>query len=274
MELSAGRADVTIGMLDGPVATDVAALASRSIRVLNGSAQGFAHDDASEDHGTFVAGILSARRGEQAPAICPDCSLLVRPILLAPPVGDPDPAPRATLHELATAIREVVHAGVHVVNLSVATRGHDARSEREVTDALDEAMKRQTLVVAAAGNHPIAGTSVLTAHPWVIPVAAYNLVGRPSALTNLAPSAARRGVGAPGEAIVSVTRNGGYVKRSGTSLAAAFVSGVAALLWSLAPSASAEAVRFSVTHSSRRSHSVIPPLLNSWAAWHLLNRQL
>ena len=33
-------------------------------------------------HGTYVAGILAARRGSGAPAICPGCTLLVRPIFL------------------------------------------------------------------------------------------------------------------------------------------------------------------------------------------------
>ena len=31
-------------------------------------------------HGTFVAGILSAKRGSAAPAVCPDCTLLVNPV--------------------------------------------------------------------------------------------------------------------------------------------------------------------------------------------------
>ena len=33
-------------------------------------------------HGTFVAGILCAKRGLSAPAICPGCTLLLRPIFM------------------------------------------------------------------------------------------------------------------------------------------------------------------------------------------------
>ena len=31
-------------------------------------------------HGTFVAGILCAKRGLSAPAICPDCEIILNPI--------------------------------------------------------------------------------------------------------------------------------------------------------------------------------------------------
>ncbi len=69
--------------------------------------------------GIFVAGILSAKRNSTAPAICPNCTLLVRPIF-AETAQENKQMPSATPEELATAIIESIDAGASVMNLSVA----------------------------------------------------------------------------------------------------------------------------------------------------------
>jgi len=273
MEQTSGRADVVVGMIDGPVETSVSSLAGENIRTLEGPVQtAGTGGDAARQHGTFVAGILSARRGSMAPAICPDCTLLVRPIFLTPPASSADRTPQATLEELAAAIHESLRAGVHVLNLSVATVGRFPTVEHELHEALDEAMRRGTIVVAAAGNQQTVGSSTITAHPWVIPVTSYDLAGRPSALSTLSASIGKRGLGAPGEQVFSLTPKGVQVEGWGTSVATPFVSGTIALLWSQNPGAPAEAVRFAVTQSNRRSRSIIPPLLDARAAWLRLNQ--
>jgi len=198
----------------------------------------------------------------------------VRPIFLSMPAADSDRMPRATLKELATAIRESLRAGVHVLNLSVAVTGRFPSLERELHEALDEAMRRGTIVVAAAGNQQAVGSSTITAHPWVIPVVSYDLTGRPSPLSNLSASIGKRGLGAPGEQVISLTPNGETVEGSGTSVATPFVSGAIALLWSQVPQAPAEAVRFAVSQSGRRSRSIVPPLLDAWTAWLRLKQTM
>ena len=107
--------------------------------------------------------------------------------------------PRASAEELATAIAEVVDAGARIVNLSVALIQPSARGERELQQGLDYAALKGAIVVAAAGNQGTLGSTVITRHPWVVPVVAYDLRGRPMALSNLGGSIGRRGVGAPGE---------------------------------------------------------------------------
>ena len=86
MGSTTGRAEVRIGLIDGPVAADHAHLASESIQLLDGPAiePSTPTVSAARAHGTYVAGILSARRGSPAPAICPGCTLLVRPIFFEP----------------------------------------------------------------------------------------------------------------------------------------------------------------------------------------------
>src|SRR5688500_16204071 len=82
MALGGGRADVAVALLDGPVATDHPAFAASHIaEVASGRRGGSAQLGAGAySHGTFVAGVLAASRGSGAPAICPGCTLLVRPI--------------------------------------------------------------------------------------------------------------------------------------------------------------------------------------------------
>ncbi len=82
MERTSGSPDVKIGLIDGPVATQHPDLAGEHLREIPGSngATCTQANSAACLHGTFVAGILSAKRNSPAPAICPDCTLLVRPI--------------------------------------------------------------------------------------------------------------------------------------------------------------------------------------------------
>jgi subtilisin family serine protease len=257
MAASAGSADVTVALLDGPVATDHPELAEAHIRGPHDAVHG-------SGHGTFVAGILVARRGSGAPAICPACTLLVRPIFSDDVGGGRLPA--ASPDELAAAIVECVDARARVVNLSAATGHPSTREERGLHESLDYAASCGTLIVAAAGNQGTLGSSAITRHPWVIPVVGYDRRARPLAESNLGSSLARRGVGAPGEGIRSIGAPGSPLALRGTSFAAPFVTGTIALLASLFPWANGAEIRRAVTHRARRSTSVAPPLLDAAAA--------
>src|SRR5207237_1226035 len=144
-------------------------------------------------HGTFIAGILSARRGSGSPAICPGCTLLVRPIFSeSGPGGKYEPSTNPD--DLAAAIFDCIGAGARVINLSVALARPSMRSERTLKSALDHAMLRGIIIVAAAGNQRMVGSNVITRHPWVIPTAACNHQGLPSAYSNVGLSIATRGL--------------------------------------------------------------------------------
>ena len=79
IDRTSGRSDVKIGLIDGPVAMNHPELASEHVREIPGNRSGACTQANSTAclHGTFVAGILSAKRGSAAPAICPNCTLLV-----------------------------------------------------------------------------------------------------------------------------------------------------------------------------------------------------
>jgi subtilisin family serine protease len=266
---TSGSAAVTVGLLDGPVVLHHPDLAGSRIRDLPG-VDGIRCSRAESSacvHGTFVAGILAASRESPAPAICPGCTLLVRPIFRES--ADGSDAPTATPGELARAVIDCVDAGASILNLSAATGGPSTRLEGGLEQALDYAMGRGALVVVAAGNQAAIGSSAITRHPGVVPVAAYDRHGRPLEQSNLGGSLGTRGLGAPGEGVVSLDARGGTLTGGGTSAAAAFVTGAAALLWSLFPSAGLGEIRFALAGDAPR-RTVIPPLLDAEAAAHYL----
>ncbi len=276
MSRSSGRAEVVIGLIDGPVAMDHSELTKSSIREVPG-AQGVSCsvvDSLACMHGTFVAGILSATRGSSAPAICPDCTLLVRPIFPENSVANRQ-MPSATPQQLAIAIEEVVKEGARVINLSAALLQPSSDGARRLQQALDFAAVRGTIIVAAAGNQGYVGSTTITRHPWVIPVIGCDLHGRPTAESNLGSSIGLRGLAAPGENITSLGTNGKPQTSGGTSAAAPFVTGTIALLWSEFPGASAARIRQAVTQDGRRSRrTIVPPVLDAWAAYEAMSKEL
>jgi subtilisin family serine protease len=266
MEQTEGASEVIVGLIDGPVVATHPHLATEHIRVLGSQPErsvaetlGFAHA-----HGTYVAGILSARRGSPAPSICPGCTLLVRPIFVQSAADAVTPT--ATPNEVSDAIVDCVDAGALVLNLSVALERASPDRHRALEAALNHAARRGVIVVAAAGNQGTVGGSPITRHPWTIPVVACDLGGRPSGWSNLGNSIARRGVMAPGENITSLDAGGTTIAYSGTSAGAPFVTGAIALLWSLFRDASPQHVKAAVARSTRRRISIVPPVLDAWDA--------
>src|SRR5215831_8390699 len=205
MQRTSGRTEIAIGLIDGPVDISHPEFASNNIHEIPGSPSGrcVQANSAACTHGTFVAGVLSARRSSPAPAICPGCTLLVRPIFAETTPGNGQ-MPSATPEELATAIVESIHAGAHILNLSVALVQQSTKGERELEEALNYAARRNVILVAAAGNQGTVASTIITRHPCVIPVAACDLQGRPISYSNLGSSIGKRGLSAPGDAITSL----------------------------------------------------------------------
>ena len=214
MELTSGGAQIAVGLIDGPVVKDHPDLVSDHIREVAGKFRSACSrlDSAACRHGTFVAGILSAKRSSSAPAICPGCTLLVRPIFseLTPANGG---MPTANPEELAEAILDCVNAGAHVLNISAAIAQPSSKSERILAEALDHAARRGAVIVAAAGNQATMSSTIITGHPWVIPIAACDLRGKPLNESNLGHSIGRHGLGLSRSGRCDQTAGGGCCQR-------------------------------------------------------------
>ena len=196
-------------------------------------------------HGTHVAGIIAAQNNNDigVAGVAPNAKIL--PIRILDAAGD------GSASDLAIAIRYAVDQGVRVINLSLG----GAQELTSLVTALQYAADRNVLVVAAAGN---GGPSSTVTYP-----AGDDLTLAVTAIDQLlnAPSFTQRGsyidVTAPGVSICSTVRDATivdpsrrcagasepYITMSGTSMAAAFVSGVAALIISAQPALTAIQVR-------------------------------
>jgi hypothetical protein len=139
MDSTQGIPAIAIGLIDGPVALDHPDLGESSIREIGAGRQ--CSGSVACSHGTFLAVMLSAKRGGAAEAICPKCTLLVRPVFDESGSGDKGP-PRADPDELAVAILDCIEAGAWVINLSLAIVQPSVRSEGLLQAALDYAILR------------------------------------------------------------------------------------------------------------------------------------
>jgi subtilisin family serine protease len=270
MELTSGRPEIVIGLVDGPVVIDHPDLTGENVREIPGRIGGTCARASSLAcmHGTFVAGILSAKRSSPAPGICPGCPLYVRPIF-SETLAVSESIPSATPEELAAAIIECIDAGARLVNLSAAlAQVPSGKGERALGQALDHAANRRVIVVAAAGNQGMVGSTAITRHPCVIAVIACDRCGRPLNESNFGNSIGRRGLSAPGEGITSLGMDGSSVPSGGTSVAAPFVTGAIALVWSQFADASAGQIRVAISQAhTPRWPTVVPALLNAWATY-------
>jgi subtilisin family serine protease len=193
-------------------------------------------------HGTSIAGVIAARgnNGIGIAGVAYRAKLMIVEVLGANGSG--------SVYDVAKGIRYATANGAQVINLSMA--GPDTAPELEA--AIADATAAGVLVVAAAGNNG----ADLDSKP-AYPASSPNVIGVASTDDTglLAPGSAYGAksveIAAPGENIVSTSIGGGYDTRSGTSQAAAHVSGVLALLAAAAPGASADTLRGRLLGSAR-----------------------
>jgi subtilisin family serine protease len=138
--------------------------------------------------------------------------------------------------DVSKAVRFAVDSGVKVINLSLG----GATESTSLTAAIQYAVDRNVLVVAAAGN----GTA-LSAPKWPASsdlALAVTAVDRNNSVTSFDQRGEYIDISAPGSSILSTASND-YKIQNGTSMAAAFVTGAAALLFAAQPSITAAQVR-------------------------------
>ncbi len=217
---SSGR-NVRVAIIDTGVDFDHPELRDRVF-----SWRSFVGDDPAEfrsdRHGTAVAGVIAsnANNGEGIVGVAPGAKLQV---LKACWHRDDSDAAVCNSFTLAQAIAHALDSGVQVINMSL-TGPHDPLLGR----LLEKAFRAGITIVAAADDGEDPGfpasldTVIGVSTPARVPVAQlFN--------TRRAP------VLAPGDDIITPVPDGGYDFLSGSSLAAAHVSGVIALLLERAP---------------------------------------
>jgi subtilisin family serine protease len=272
MSRSSGDKDLSIGLIDGPIDVNHPAFNGISIRTVKDS-QFIACKNANSRecrHGTFVAGILAAKRGVSAPSICPNCELVVYPIFNETATEDMN-IHAVTPEELAYAILETVDTKVKIINVSLGMPSSSLIAYPELQEAYEYALKHGTILVFAAGNQGTTDYISYLNYSWNIPVASCDKYGRLDQGSNFGPSIRSRGLMAPGVNITSTFPGGEYTQMSGTSFAAPFVTGTIALLMSVFPKINPADIVHSIRKiTSNTYRTIIPPLLDAESAFNLL----
>ncbi|MDE0018751.1 MAG: S8 family serine peptidase [Candidatus Poribacteria bacterium] len=185
-------------------------------------------DNEPEDeigHGTHVSGIIAAEANNRIgiSGIAWRCRLM--PLRAGFKYGG---GGYLQNDDVAAAIVYAADNGAQVINMSWG----DTVNAFIVEDAVAYAYARGCVMVAAAGNDGAAGSLYPAGLNTVISVAGLNIERQLYSDSNFG---ATIDIAAPGEEILSTALNGGYLNDSGTSMAAAHVSGVAALVRSENP---------------------------------------
>ena len=181
-------------------------------------------------HGSHVSGIIAAVADNAigGSGVAPQARIL--PIRVLDSLGSGDSK------DVSKAVRFAVDSGVKVINLSLG----GATESTSLTAAIQYAVDRNVLVVAAAGNGAADSTPKWPAASDL--ALAVTAIDRNNGVTSFDQRGEYIDLAAPGSSILSTASND-YRIQSGTSMAAAFVTGAAALLFAAQPSITAAQVR-------------------------------
>ncbi|NMC44719.1 MAG: S8 family serine peptidase, partial [candidate division Zixibacteria bacterium] len=209
--------DVDIAVIDGGVNFAHPEFTADSAALISGwdyiDADSVANDEpggACSGHGTFVAGILKL--------VAPKARIHAYRVL--------DTTGRGTGFDIAEAVLRAIDDGCRVINLSLGMLGVD--------DALNEALQyarmNDVIVVASAGNDSTADNLIFpfpASHAYCLAVAALDSIDIKADFSNFG---LKVDYCAPGTWIYAPYLDSSYAWWDGTSFAAPFVSGLAALL--------------------------------------------
>jgi subtilisin family serine protease len=156
---------------------------------------------------------------------------------------------------LITGLRYALANGARVINLSV----NGTEPSHALDDAIRQAEAQGALVVTSAGNDGedrdrVASYPASIQSPALLTVASSTRRGALGSQS--AYGVASVDIAAPGDGVITSDLNGGFTTRSGTSFAAAYVSGAAALLASARPTATGAQLRSALVRSARGGGSV------------------
>src|SRR5262245_12425996 len=188
----------------------------------------------NDTHGTEISGIISAHgivRG-----VAPEAKLLDVRVF----AGDRGRPSTATTFNLVRGIDWALSKGARVLNMSFA-----GPSDSLLEESIKTAGAKGAITVAAAGNGgPQAPPAYPAAYPGVIAVTAIDVADR---LYTFANRGNYISVAAPGVDVLAPSGNHAHQIVSGTSYAAAHVSGIVALMVERYPTLDSAAARLALT---------------------------
>lgn len=244
---------VTVAVVDSGVVRNHPDLPSS--RVLTGAefAGGTGNQTASNGnrdvlgHGTFVAGVIAATKGnaQGIAGVAPGATILPVRVL-----GDSGSGSSA---DVTAGIYYAVAQGAKVINLSLGS----ANEFTPMRDAIDYAVAHGVVVVAASGNAGPNTVNYPAAYTNAIAVAALAAGNALASYSSYSSSSPYVDIAAPGSNITSTNTTSAanyatnpYTSGNGTSYAAPHVAAVAALMLEALPSLTPAQVRAAMESSA------------------------
>lgn len=227
---SLGIHDVCVAILDGPVDLTHTCFNGANLTQLSTLVSGVADQGYASQHGTHVASIIFGQHNGPVQGIAPNCRGLIVPVFTDGKEGGLAPCSQM---DLARAITQAVAQGANVINISGGQLVASAESDQLLANAVRLCEENSVLIVAAAGNDGCECLHVPAALESVLAVGAMDAQGNPIGFSNWGEAYQNQGILAPGENIIGASPGDGTVVKSGTSFAAAIVSGIVALLLSI-----------------------------------------
>ncbi|NWF69689.1 MAG: S8 family serine peptidase [Chloroflexi bacterium] len=212
-QMQTGAPNIAVALIDSGICTTHPDLQGR---ILPGY-DFVENDSAPQDdfgHGCSAAGILAANANNDLgiAGVAPNIQILPLRVLNAQGVG--------TYSDVAAAMIYAVDNGVQIINLSLG----GTQSSSVLESAVEYAVARGALIVAAAGNYP---------DRLLYPAAFAAVIAVGAVDQNLQRSSFSPAAGidlfAPGRDILTTQIDGSYGLMTGTSFAAPYVAGIAAL---------------------------------------------
>src|SRR5262245_2823180 len=203
--------------------------------------------DQPDAHGTGMAGAIAAHR--RLMGIAPRARILAVHAF-SPQSGE---SSQATTQHILAGLDYAIKKGARIINMSF-TGPYDPMLQLAMKKAHDQGV----VLIAAAGNAGSRSPPLYpAADPHVIAVTATDENDRPFAQANQGPQIA---VAAPGVNILEPAPSDAYQVTTGTSVAAAHVSGVAALLMERDPALDPDGVLEILTLTARNWNQRETPL--------------
>lgn len=238
---------VTVAVIDSGVSTIHPSLAGQVLSGRDYVTPGGAGDCDEVVHGTFVAGIIAGNRLKDSGfyGMAPGAKILPIRVLKDAEKSADTSVPMT----IADAINYAVANGAKVINLSLVTQ-----RVPQLEAAVADAVAKDVVVVAAAGNDGASTGADKTAYPAALPgVIAVAGVDETEKHVSTSTPGEYVDVAAPGVRIDGpAPQGGGFVSRAagGTSFAAAYVSGVAALIRAYYPKLTAQQIADRITKTA------------------------